>query len=351
MKAISLFSSIGVAEYYLKDLGIDIILSSELIEKRACAHKELYPEADIVVGDISDENTQNEIIKKVNNEKIDIIIATPPCQGISWAGLNKTAESIKKDKRNYLVLSALDIFEKVEPNYFIIENVPRFSEMVFPSVEKFLTLEELLIEKYSSNYNVKVDIFDASDYGVPQTRKRIVYRIWRKGKDWPDPEKKEKITLEKAIGELPSLEAGESSSIKNHVARKHPQNQIECMKHTPTGESAFSNEFFYPKKADGNKIKGFKNTYKRMKWDQPAPTITMRNEIVSSQENVHPGKKISDYEWSDARVLTLRELLIVSSLPPDLDKPVVLSDTSFRQLIGEGIPPKMMLEIMKGITI
>ena len=81
----------------------------------------------------------------------------------------------------------------------------------------------------------------------------------------------------------------------------------------------------------------------------PAPTVTMRNEIISSQENVHPGRDNGDGTWSDARVLTLRELLIISSLPPDMEKPDNLTDTAFRQLIGEGIPPKLMEAIMKGI--
>lgn len=111
------------------------------------------------------------------------------------------------------------------------------------------------------------------------------------------------------------------------------------------------NKIYYPKKPDGSRITGYGNSYKRMRWDYPAPTITMRNEIVSSQENVHPGRPLPDGLWSDARVLTLRELLIVSSLPPDMDIPANLTETAFRQLIGEGIPPKLMKEIMRGIVL
>ena len=85
--------------------------------------------------------------------------------------------------------------------------------------------------------------------------------------------------LQEAIGDLPSLEAGESSNIKNHYARKHPLNHVVCMRYTPTGKSAYDNDEYFPKKDNGEKIKGFKNTFKRMRWDRPAPTITMRNEI------------------------------------------------------------------------
>ena len=63
-----------------------------------------------------------------------------------------------------------------------------------------------------------------------------------------------------------------------------------------------------------------------MNWDRPAPTVTMRNEIISSQENVHPGRELPDGTWSDARVLSLRELLIVSSLPAEMEIPKSLSE-------------------------
>ena len=75
----------------------------------------------------------------------------------------------------------------------------------------------------------------------------------------------------------------------------------------------------------------------------------MRNEIISSQNNVHPGRLKHDGTYSDARVLTIRELLIIMSLPPDLDIPNNISDTKIRQLIGEGIPPKMVYEIVREI--
>ena len=86
-----------------------------------------------------------------------------------------------------------------------------------------------------------------------------------------------------------------------------------------------------------------------MVWDAPSPTVTMRNEIISSQDKVHPGRPIGNGLWSDARVLTLRELLIVMSLPPDLDLPTNVSDTALRQYIGEGIPSLMVKKIMEGI--
>ena len=349
MKALSLFSSIGIGEFFLKKLGIDVVIADEIVPSRAKAHQFFYPDCDMILDDITDEDIQRLIVRKAKEKKINLIIATP-CQGLSTAGKNKSEESLYRDPRNYLILSALNIVSEVRPDYFIIENVPRFKKMKYTDGEDLLSLFDLLKKKYNDDYEIACDVFNAADYGVPQTRFRVVYRMWKKGLQWKMPQKKEEIVcVQDAIGNLPSLEPGQDSGIKNHVARPHPKNHVECMRYTPTGKSAFENTEHYPKKKDGTRISGYPNSYKRIRWDKPAPTVTMRNEIISSQENVHPGRELEDGKWSDARVLTLRELLIISSLPPDLDKPDNLTDTAFRQLIGEGIPPKLMEAIMKGI--
>ncbi|MBR4461575.1 MAG: DNA cytosine methyltransferase [Erysipelotrichaceae bacterium] len=351
IKAASLFSGAGIGEYYLNELGIDIVLANEVVKSRAVAHSFIYPDCDMIVDDITKESVQEEIINKCKKEKVKLIIATPPCQGVSTAGSNKQENKLFKDPRNFLVLSALNIVDKVKPDYVLIENVPRFQQMLFPYRERVISLEELLNRKYSDEYELDCRVFNAADYNVPQTRYRVVYRLWRKGLQWQLPEKRgHQVTLKEAIGDLPSIEPGQDSGIKNHYAKPHPENHIECMRHTPSGMSAFKNQIYYPKKPDGSRITGYGNSYKRMRWDYPAPTITMRNEIVSSQENVHPGRPLPDELWSDARVLTLRELLIVSSLPPEMDIPSNLTDTAFRQLIGEGIPPQLLKEIMRGIV-
>jgi DNA (cytosine-5)-methyltransferase 1 len=95
-------------------------------------------------------------------------------------------------------------------------------------------------------------------------------------------------------------------------------------------------------------IKGFKTTYKRIDWDRPAPTITMMNGSINSQNNVHPGSPNDDGTYSDARTLTIRELLILCGLPSDwFDSYTDMNENFLRKVIGECFPPKMCLEIMK----
>ena len=194
-------------------------------------------------------------------------------------------------------------------------------------------------------------VVDSADYGVPQTRLRAIIKMNRKGKKWSWPFKKDKITVRDAIGHLPSLEAGERSEIKWHFARKHSKDNILWMKHTPTGKSAFSNPVYYPQKKDGTRVKGYESSYRRIRWDAPAPTITIRNDCIASQRNVHPGRLLPDGTYSDARVLTPLELMLLNSLPADWNIPDDTPELLIRQCIGESIPPLMLKEIVRGIEL
>ncbi|WP_368259834.1 DNA cytosine methyltransferase, partial [Clostridium paraputrificum] len=351
MKAVSLFSSAGIGEMYLKDIGINVVVANELVEKRARVYKYFHRDSNMICGDITDNNVKDRLIELAAKERVKLMIATPPCQGMSLAGKNKSHSQMKEDRRNYLIFDVMDVIDRLDLDYILIENVSRFLKHLYPYNGEWITIEQLLKAKYGDKYNIKCNVFNAADLGIPQTRVRAIIRMYKYGLKWHDPKILNKhITLKEAIGDLPSIESGDTTNIKNHWARKHPIEQVEWMKHTASGNTAIDNEEYYPKKDNGDRIKGYRTCYKRMSWDKPALTITMRNEIISSQNNVHPGRLRSDGTWSDARVLTLRELLIVSSLDGDLDIPEFISDTSFRHLVGEGVPPLMLNKILEGIS-
>ena len=125
------------------------------------------------------------------------------------------------------------------------------------------------------------------------------------------------------------------------------------MMHTPTGKSAIYNEEFYPQKAEGIPVKAHHNHYRRLKWDMPCRTITQNNGVISSLACVQPGRvyksESGDILYSDARVLTIYELLIVMSLPLDWPIPEWAKETFIRRVIGEGIPSRLVREIMKAL--
>lgn len=345
MEGFSLFSGAGIGETYLAQCGIEICTANELIKKRADLYKSLYPNCNMICGDFTKPNIFNSVMKSAKGS--DFLIASPPCQGMSVAGKNRHQESMVDDPRNYLIESVIKAIKTIKPKYILIENVPALFKIRLPHKGKLLTVLEILNSSFGNRYTIDSKIIDSADYGVPQTRLRAIIKMYPHDYKWPWPKLvSHKVTVREAIGNLPSLESGQHSNILWHYARKHDINQVLWMKHTPTGCSAFTNKKYFPKKSDGTRIKGYESSYRRIKWDEPSPTITIRNDAISSQRNVHPGRLLSDGTYSDARVLTPYELMILTSLPKKWAIPKDTPEILVRQVIGEAIPPLMIKKIV-----
>ena len=83
MNGLSLFSSAGIGELYLNRLGINIKVSNELIKRRAELYQTIHKNTEIIQGDITNKNVYEEIISRSKKNKVDFILATPPCQGLA----------------------------------------------------------------------------------------------------------------------------------------------------------------------------------------------------------------------------------------------------------------------------
>lgn len=369
LNGLSLFSSVGMAETYFCDYDIDMKVANELLEVRAKFHKHLFPDCKMIIGDITEENIKQEIIDSAISAKCDFVIATPPCQGMSSAGLQK-----KDDSRNRLIIDAVEIIKRLEPKFVILENVPEQLQTSILINDEWVLIPEYLRKELSDKYFFnKNNIVNAMNYNVAQSRERCVILLTRKdmGFIWEFPKGSDNIiTLRDAIGGLPSLDPdvtdiseeerremfpeyekkrAEGLKVsKWHFPPKHKKRHVVAMQHTPEGCTAWNNEVFYPTLKDGSKGKGYKNTYKRQWWDKPAYTVTMYTSRIGSQENGHPGYPIVDSPneverlWSDARVLSIYELMLVSSLPSDWNIPDWASSNTIREAIGEGVPPKLI---------
>lgn len=361
IKGISLFSNVGIGEMYLEECGIKIVIANELLEERANFYKHIYPECEMIIGDINEK--YDEIIKKAKKENCQFLIAASPCQGFSVAGRRDYS-----DKRNELIIPTLNAIEEISPDYALIENVPRLLKHKIKYKNINDTVENIIYKEFLGEYFVnKNKIINAQDYGVPQNRKRAIILLSKK-RPWNFPEKEQHIlTVRDVIGNLPSLEAivdgdvnyfpGNEKKIKEaqkihkwHKPKEHSERHIVAMMNTPTGKSAFENEIYYPKKTDGTKVKGYNTTYKRMEWDKPAPTITTANGVISSQSNVHPGRKRKDGTYTDARVLTVYEIMKLFTIKDDWDIPEWASENLIRKVIGEGVPPLLIKKIVQNIN-
>jgi len=342
INGLSLFANVGIGETYLDNHNIHIKVANELLKDRCDFYKHLYPDSNIVCGDIRHTDVYQNIIIESKKHNCKFLLSTPPCQGMSLAG-----KKDPNDERNLLIKYVVSAIGDLLPDYIIIENVSAMLTTNIKIDDEVLSIKDYLCNAlFKLGYKVNYKVVDAADYGTPQYRKRVIFLASKFG-HWEFPDKQAHISLRDSIGYLPSLESGQDSEIRFHVAKTHNERHIECMRHTPEGKSAFDNEIYYPKRADGKKVSGYNTTYKRMSWDKPAATITMGNGAVSSQNNVHPGRPLGNGLYSDARVLTLKELFIITGLPDDWSPPSWASDSLIRKVIGECLLPKLVERLVE----
>lgn len=374
INVLSLFSNVGIAETYFSELGLEVKVANEIIEKRSQFYHHLYPNVDIITGDITDTDIFQSIIDKSKKQKIDFIIATPPCQGMSCAG-----KKDPNDPRNFLIYYAIEIIKILRPKFVLIENVAMQQHTKILYNDEYIPIPQYVEKELSSLYNFNTNrLVNSKDYGVPQSRQRYIYLMVSKNENfhWEFPEKENHIiTLKEAIGNLPSLDPNireadqkwrfpdyEIKKLKGlsvskwHYPPTHSWKQVEWMLHTPSGQSAFKNDIFYPK-TKGRRIKGAPRTYMRMDWNKPATTIMQNSGVISAFSTVHPGHPLVESNdentriYSDARTLSIYELLILSSLPLDWNIPDWADDVFIRKVIGEGIPPLLIKKAIESLIL
>jgi DNA (cytosine-5)-methyltransferase 1 len=368
---LSLFANVWIAETYLDSIWVDIAIATDIDQKRMDFYKHLYPKTKTITWDITNKDVRDNIIKEAKEMWVNLILATPPCQwmSVAWKGL-------KDDPRNQLLMYAVEIIKAINPQFIFLENVPQQQKYHITIEDKQILIPEYIKSSFMTKYIFNKDnLIKFDEHWVPQMRKRNIYlltskELWVK---WTFPEKENKIiTLKEAIGHLPQvdplLKEGLSETLlvfpnflekqaaalkfsKFHTPPTHSKNHILWMKKTPSWNTAFWNEIYFPKKPDGTRINGHQNTYRRFSWDNSARTITQNNWVISSLCCVHPWRLILDdwneesREYSDPRVLTLAELFIVSSLPPDWNPPSWANESYIRRVIGEWIPPLVVKKI------
>lgn len=369
LRGLSLFSNVGVAEAGIENIkDVKMLIANEIDHKRCLFYSCVHPNTIVIEGDITNESVRTTIVEESKKLNINFILATPPCQGMSEAG-----NRLEFDERNELIYYAVDVIKRLRPQFAIIENVPTILKTKIKYKGHIVTIPEYLHAELDECYNFnKHSLIKAMDCGVPQMRERNIFLLVRNDQNiiWEFPQKQNVVTLEKAIGHLPSvdpmLREGLEFTLKkfpNFLDKKeaalkiskwhrppvHSWKQVEWMMHTPTGKSAIYNKIFYPQKADGTPVVAHHNHYRRMYWDKPARTMTQNNGVISSLACVHPGRPYilnGDILYSDPRVLTIYELLIVSSLPLDWNIPDWANETFIRRVIGEGIPSRMITVIV-----
>lgn len=371
---ISLFSGAGIGCYGFNENHFQCIATNELHEKRIGIQKinaKCKYDSGYICGDITTDINYNLLLAEVEKWRklesinhVDVIVATPPCQGMSTANYKKGNEQ----KRNSLVTGAIKIIKNIKPRIFIFENVKAFMNTICTDLDnKDKPISESIYNNLSKDYNIFSKVINFKDYGVPSSRPRTI--VIGTSKQMLNitplnlfPVKQKEITLKKAIGHLKPLSWGENDENDMlHFAREYPRYMEEWITDLHEGQSAFQNEEDKkPYKIVNGKRQLLRsahlgNKFRRLFWNKPGACISTRNDQLASQDTIHP---------SDNRVLSIRELMILMTIPStfkwslkdisaieERKRFFKKNELNIRRCIGEAVPTKIIYDIAKSIKI
>ena len=378
---ISLFSSAGVGCYGFKEVGFECIATNEKISRRLDIQKlnqKCRLDSGYIGGDIKDKSTKAKIFNEVDlyrrkfkNDRVDVVVATPPCQGMSVANHKKSEFEIE---RNSLIVESVEIIAKIKPRFFILENVSSFYKTGCVDKDgKLIEIGEMIEQNLSQEYSIYNNVINFKNYGANSSRTRtLVIGVCKGLKDYISgielfPDFVKEKTLKEVIGTQQKLEWGEfDENDFYHSFRLYPAHMREWIKDLHEGETAFDNvdKQKRPHKVLNGQIviNASKNgdKYRRQKWNSVAPCIHTRNDQLASQNTIHP---------SDDRVFSIRELMLLMNIPAsfkwlpygidelnslnDTEKRVVLkkSEMNIRQSIGEAVPTIIFRQIAEKIFL
>lgn len=333
-KVIDLFAGVGGLSLGFELAGFDVVAANEYDVEIAEAYKRNNPRTNMIIEDISALDIEGAFGKY--RGQTTVVVGGPPCQGFSQKGQRKSL----KDDRNFMFRHYYRVVDYLRPPYFVIENVPN----LLTTENGFFKQE---IENLFSNigYSISSGVLCASDFGVPQMRKRtcIIGKLGDTSIGLPIPSKNE-VTIWDAISDLAYLESGEGAEVQeyssepqsnyqkelrkgsnqlfNHIATKHSEITLKRLSMIPPN----SGKEMLPEEHLTKSI--YSGTWCRMKKNAVARTITTRYDTPSSGEFTHP---VLD------RAITTREAARIQSFPDTYH--FYGTKSSQMKQVGNAVPP------------
>ncbi|MBB6447800.1 DNA cytosine methyltransferase [Bacillus benzoevorans] len=347
MKVLDLFCGCGGLSQGFLDAGFDVVLGVDFEQAALETYKHNHKESDVLLTDLSKDESIFEIERALGGKRIDIIIGGPPCQGFSLTGSRDI-----NDTRNLLYLAVVKAVRKFKPKAFLIENVPGIATLYGGVVKQQIinTFEDM-------EYNVSVTEkpLIAADYGVPQMRKRMFFVGFQKGYgyfEFPQPTHTPEnyITCLEALSDLQSREDNlgseidnyimppqslyqeymrkDSEKLYNHVATKHTDYVKWVINQVPEGGN-------YKDLPPGvGESRKFNEAWTRYDSKRPSRTID-----TGHRNHFH-------YEYN--RVPTIRENARLQSFRDDF---VFLGTrTQQNKQVGNAVPPLLSFNIARSIN-
>jgi len=337
IKVVDLFCGIGGLTHGFELEGLDVVAGVDFDDTCTYGY-ERNNKAKFIHKNIAD-FTSKELDELYGDSELKILVGCAPCQ--PYSGLNRK----KGVGRNNTPLEKFaELVEDTQPDIVSMENVRGLANK-----DKYPEFSNFLRVLTDNNYNVSYQVVDTSDYGVPQTRNRLVLLASKLGEIslLPPTHIKKKITVRETIGHLEPINDGETSKRDPlHKARKLSLLNKKRIQATPKngGNSEAWDEDLLPecyRRDSGNTYR--KTVYGRMRWDEPSPTMTTQCTGLGNGRFGHPEQD---------RAITLREAALIQTFPEDYqfvpeDSEVITSHVA--KFIGNAVPVKLGTVIAKSI--
>lgn len=333
--------------------------------------------------DITGDDVLQRLDNVVKGRTVDAIIGGPPCQSFSSLGVAKDENNMEDDPRNFLFESYVKILNHYCPKVFVFENVTG----ILKAKVKKKKIFDLVVKELSRHYNIEINpetiVLNATHYGVPQERKRVIILGVRKdlnctAKDIydsiikthyapgevPTDGKIKYVSVREAIDDLPPLQQGEGEAetryfkaidectdyerkmrqyndeiLRYHIARKNNQQDVERYKIMAEKHWNFLELLEYRPDLGHEKRRVFFNSYKVQWWDMPSKTI-IAHLYKDGNQFIHP-------DYNQGRSITVREAARLQSFPDDFIFEGSRTE-QFKQ-IGNAVPPLLAEAIAKAI--
>jgi len=391
LTAVSLFSGVGISDIGYELAGFQFQVQVEQDQNRAGIGEANFPCSKWIAKGVKDVCEEvAEVYQARTAHRLDLLVATPPCQGMSSSnpsrGKRRTKSSRVNDEKNSLILQIVPIVEALRPRVIVSENVRQILTHPVTEDGNERRVLDLLIERLPE-YRFFETSINVADFGVPQTRFRALVVAVHQDEHWlPAMEEAQLLPWPRAThGEArangtrpwltlrewlthmsyPTLSSHSAEAAKDghplHFVPDYDSDRFLLVSCIPphTGHSAYENSSctscgrqaipvglascpscgkpminrpIVVEPQGPRLIKGFDSSYRRMRSDQPASTVTTNSSHVGSDNKIHP--------WEN-RVLSILECADLQTVPRFYDWSTALTKRRsylVRNAVGEAFP-------------
>jgi len=300
---VTLLSGCGGSDLALRQAGLDVTWANELREDACDTYALNFPHTELARGDIS-------LIREFPAAKL--LVGCYPCQGYSQAGLRKRDATV-----NYLYRDFDRALRQIRPRAFVVENVSGMANSLNRSL-----LHCQLVRFRSAGYRVSVDVLDAKNYGLAQTRRRVFIVGIR-------------TDLEIRYT-FPHPTHGPSTGTPYTTQRQ----ALQGLPDWPEGEFCAEKFHWY-----------YLSRNRRADWDMPSPCIVAHWRHVPLHPSSPPLKRAGPDRWEfaergRARRLSYRECAALQGFPSSYEWGRSSVRQKFR-MIGNAVPPPLFRAVLR----